>query len=85
MMIPTVHLNGTGKENLLGEIRAAVEALELADKAVRQITVHGRDYYVQSPEAYRTAREEMDARLVALGTVRDELVEMWRAIQSQGR
>jgi len=85
MMIPTVHTNGTGKKDLLEELETAVRAVREARKAVLDITVHGRDYYVQGSNAYAQARTEMDVRLAALNQVRDDLQVMYAEIQKQGR
>lgn len=85
MMIPTIHLNGTSKANLLDEIEAAYVAIEAAISALRQVTVHGRDYYVQGPNAYPQARDEMDKRLASLYTVQQELQSMYEAIHAQGK
>jgi hypothetical protein len=86
MMIPTVHLNGTSQQSLMSELETAHGAIVAAIAALRQVTVHGRDYYVQAaPDAYTQARHEMDARLVALETIQDELMEMHVGIQKQGR
>lgn len=85
MMIPTVHLNGTGKKNLLDELEVAYAKIGEALDALRQVTVHGRDYYVQGPHAYGQARTEMDARLTALETVRKDVLDMHGAILAQGK
>jgi hypothetical protein len=85
MMIPTVHLNGTSKGNLLAELDTAVAALNGAYDALRQVTVHGRDYYVQGDAAYPQARTEMDRRLVKLAEVQAELIEMRAAVNKQGK
>jgi hypothetical protein len=85
MMIPTVHLNGTGKKNLLAELEVAYAAMDSAIDALRQVTVHGRDYYVQGEHAYGQARTEMDVRLAALAKVREEMLEMHVQIQAQGK
>jgi hypothetical protein len=84
-MIPTVHLNGTSRAYLLAELEAAQDALRVAEEALRQVTVHGRDYYVQGPDAYRVARREMDARLDALRGVQRDLEALWSGIEAQGR
>jgi len=83
MMVPTVHSNGTGRRSLLEELTEAHTAVQAAMTALRQVTVHGRDYYVQGPNAYAQAREEMDRRQVALAQVADELYEMYQAIDRQ--
>lgn len=83
MMIPTLHLNGTGKQSLLSELETAHAAVTAAIDALRQVTVHGRDYYVQGEHAYHQARHEMDARLAALSSVVDDLLNMHLAIEQQ--
>jgi hypothetical protein len=55
---PSVHLNGTGKTTLTKEYDAAADALETFREKFGQITCHGRDYYVQGPDAYSKARDE---------------------------
>lgn len=85
MMIPTVHRNGTDKKNLLAELEEAHAAVGAAIEKVRQVTVHGRDYYVQGPHAYGQARTEMDVRLAALDKVKDDLREMHHAVHAQGK
>jgi hypothetical protein len=83
MMIPTVHPNGTGKQALLREVEAAHTAMEAAMAALAQVTVHGRDYYVQGPQAYLQARHEMDNRQAALRSAAAELYEMYQRIEAQ--
>jgi hypothetical protein len=87
IMIPTTHLNGTGSQALMGELEVAYGAIQGAQKALQDVTVHGRDYYVQpgGMDAYRQARREMDARLDKLREVGEELLTMHRGIQAQGR
>jgi hypothetical protein len=85
MMIPTVHLNGTSKGHLVAELDTALGALAAAIDAITQITVHGRDYYVQGPAAYAQARHEMDLRLAALGVVQDDLLAMHASVLKQGK
>jgi len=84
MMTPTIHLNGTGKRALLDELQTAHAALAAAIDVVRQVTVHGRDYYPQGPAAYTQARHEMDGRLAALAGVQADLQAMYEALSAQG-
>ena len=84
MMIPTVHLNGTGKQNLLKELEVAYAAVSTTIDVLRQVTVHGRDFYPQGDHAYPQARIEMDARLSALSAIQDDLLTMHLAIDEQG-
>lgn len=83
-MIPTVHMNGTGKQALMDETRDAYKAIMDAKEKLLQMTVHGRDYYVQSPDAYSVARAEHHARVQKLSDLEDELIDYYRAIEKQG-
>ena len=73
MMVPTIHLNGTGSKALLEQLRDASDALDAALKAMGEAYPHGRDYYPQGQEAIYRATAEADKRLVAVRTVKDEL------------
>lgn len=84
-MIPTVHLNGTGKQHLVQELLDAHKAVGAAILALHQVTVHGRDFYPQGPNAYGQARHEMDARLLTLHALQDELRQMFEGVEGQGR
>ena len=83
MMIPTIHLNGTSRDTLLSELESAHAAVSAAIDALRQVTVHGRDYYVQGDGAYIKARREMDARLTALKDIANDVLTMHINIRSQ--
>jgi hypothetical protein len=53
--IPTVHLNGTSRDELISQLRGAMEAVHAAEKALAQAGPHARDYYVVGPHAIQTA------------------------------
>ncbi|MGH7178290.1 MAG: hypothetical protein ACREJC_12995, partial [Tepidisphaeraceae bacterium] len=74
----------TGQANLLAELEAAYRAVKAAVDALRQVTVNGRDYYVQGPDAYRQARHEMDERVAMLESVRGDVLALHQAVDSQG-
>lgn len=87
-MVPTVHLNGTGKEALIKEVAEARFALGEALGRLCSMTVHGRDYYVQdgpgkSP-AITKAWNEHEARISKIQSVIDELGEYEGKIWEQG-
>jgi FAD/FMN-containing dehydrogenase len=74
--LPTVHLNGTGRETLHNDYSRAQDTVEAAIQAVAEIEFNARDYYVQTdPDAYNKARakrtemldklREVDAYLLA--------------------
>lgn len=89
MMVPTVHLNGTGQETLLREVAEARFALGEALSRLCAMTVHGRDYYVQDMEgqhgsSFIRAWKEHEARLSAIQSVLDDLEIYEEKIHDQG-
>lgn len=83
MMIPTVHLNGTSREELMQQIRDAYDALFSALEKLRAMTPHGRDYYVQGPESGQKARDEHEVRIKMVLYVVNELLIMAAEIDKQ--
>ena len=86
LAVPTVHLNGTGGQALADEYRHAYEKLIEAVDALRAVTVHGRDYYVNDPkgdDTYANARAQQDERLSAVGQVAREVGAIAAAVQEQ--
>ena len=82
MIAPRVHLNGTSRGSLLASIIEASQTISLAIDALRNTAPHGRDYYVISDNAYTQARTEYEARLTRLHETNNELIAMYRAINS---
>jgi hypothetical protein len=85
LTVPTVHLNGTGREGLRRQYQAAYLALAPAIEALRQATPHGRDYYPQdggqiNGPAYQAARAEHVERLHRLEAVQEELLRLYRTV-----
>lgn len=76
IMLPSVHMNGTSRQDLLNQNRAALEALDAAILAMHAATPNARDYYVQGPSAFRTAQAEHRARLTAVKQVREEYLTL---------
>jgi hypothetical protein len=60
MILPTIHLNGTGKNALERDYRNARVKLREAIRAFESIDFNGRDYYPQGEEAFTLARRERD-------------------------
>jgi hypothetical protein len=73
LAMPSVHLNGTGKQSLLLAYRAAITAVNLAIDTVQDTAPHGRDYYVQKDNPIAAAIIEHAERLAKLHRVRQEL------------
>lgn len=80
MILPSIHLNGSGKDSLRRQYMDAYEKVFDAVRAVRGLDVHDRDYYVQSPEAGPQARAEKQDRVRRLEGVLDELETIIRHI-----
>lgn len=84
MMVPTVHLNGTSKCELMRQVMGARIALHTAIDALQQACPNGRDYYVQGPDATSKAMTEHRSRLQRLQSVYDELGNLGEAVVDQG-
>jgi hypothetical protein len=84
-MIPTVHFNGTLKEELISLHLNAANAVRAAIRAVSQASPNGRDFYVQGDGALHKAEAENRGRLDQLHHVERELMEIAEAILAQGR
>lgn len=80
MMVPTVHLNGTSKDDLLEQVASAGDAVGRAIDALVLAQPNARDYYPQGSDAFSMATREHLARLAALETVKRELYELLERI-----
>jgi hypothetical protein len=83
--VPTIHLNGTSKEELLDQVVAAVRGCRKAMEAIRTAWPNGRDYYIQGPDAFGQAVEEWKSRVERIDSVMKELTEIGRAIADHGK
>jgi hypothetical protein len=66
MILPSVHLNGTGRTMLLDGYKEAYEKLQEFKDSFHTIEFNARDYYVQSPTAFSEARTQRDSQLNAV-------------------
>ena len=73
LILPSVHLNGTGRKMLTEGYHNAYVALQAAIRAFNEIEFNARDYYVQPPGAWPQARTERDCASTHLHRVRDYL------------
>lgn len=85
VMAPTVHLNGTSGEALRREVTAVIDPLRQAVEAIKEMTIHGRDYYIQNDSAnnLQIAEEQARERFRKLNEVLDELIVYRYKIKSQ--
>jgi len=69
LLPPTVHLNGTSKDELLNQLEAVVSALDAALAAINAAAPNGRDFYPQGPEALTNAQAAFEERILAVRRV----------------
>jgi len=74
--LPTIHLNGTGADNLQQEYRAVRKAIAAAADALAAATCNARDFYPQEPGAWERARAERAEAFRLLQQVSD-YAEQW--------
>ena len=78
--IPTIHMNGTSRNDLMEAMSNAAYAIEKAEEAMGKVCPNGRDYYPQGPDAIQEALRQHHNRLHHLHAVRTELMEILEAI-----
>lgn len=67
--LPTIHLNGTGRDSLREENQRALDSIRLAMAHFQGITCHGRDYYPQGDAMLYKAQRERSAHFQKLEEV----------------
>ncbi len=83
MTIPTIHLNGTSKDDLLEQWMGYASALRAAREALTKAQPNGRDYYVQSSDALREALNEHSDRARKIDSLIEEAEAMMEKIADQ--
>ena len=73
LSLPSIHMNGTSRGDLLEGYRAAFLAVRDASEAIAKAAPHLRDYYPQGDNAGRLAIEQHRARLQKLAEIESEL------------
>jgi hypothetical protein len=81
--LPTIHLNGSGRENLTAGYAAMHRAIEVAIDAMVANSPHGRDYYVK-PGSYELAATVYQSRLSALREVSAAIMADWLELTDRG-
>lgn len=79
--IPTIHLNGTSREDLTEALREAVHAIHKAGRKLAATCPNGRDYYPQGAAAITVALAEHEDRMRKLREVASELEHIAEYIQ----
>jgi hypothetical protein len=75
-MIPSVHLNGDTRAELLRINRAAYDAAEKLIDALVEAGPNGRNFYVQGPDATNKAIAQHRSRLLRAEGIKAELEEI---------
>jgi len=85
MMFPTIHLNGTSGDDLLGQTVDAMLALSDTIKALQAAGPNSRDYYVQPGQQQRfaQAQHQHEDRLAKLEAIQADLVALYESIHAQ--
>lgn len=83
MMLPTVHLNGTSKAELMRQFGGAIDAIRTAQDAIGDASPNARDYYVQGENAFSRACAEHRARASRLADIRREYESILDAIDAR--
>lgn len=82
-MAPTIHLNGTSREDLTSAYMNAVAVLRSAVAALEITYPNGRDYYVQGASAISVAMQEHQSRVKRVHDVLQEVCAIVEAIDQQ--
>jgi len=88
LMVPTVHLNGTGRDELLAQITNAISAISDALDAMAKASPHPRDFYVQPADdmgntAWDIALAQHRLRTQKVTEVMNDLGEVYAAVFDQ--
>lgn len=76
VQLPRVHLNGTSRQELHRQNRAAMDAAADLVKALSEAVPNGRDYYVIGPDAMAKASAQHRSRIIRAEAIRAELAEI---------
>lgn len=74
LITPTVHLNGSSKEELVQLRLAAVDACRVLYEAMQKASPNDRDYYPQGEGVGKQAREAWAERMLMIEQLSDELL-----------
>ncbi len=76
MIKPTIHRNGTSREELLDQLTDAAQAGRQFVVALEDASPNGRDYYPQGDGAILTASTEWASRVDKVQAVISEMMEL---------
>jgi hypothetical protein len=73
MILPTIHMNGTSKNDLLEGWLKMSHALNAAITAMVEEGPNGRDYYTQGDGVFYKAQDEQRERIKKIAAVKEEI------------
>lgn len=76
MRLPTIHINGTHRNNLLEGLSKVSSTLGDALYAMRRASPNARDYYPQGQEAFAEAASGHASRIERISSVAAEIEAM---------
>lgn len=82
-IVPTVHINGTSKTQLVADLEAAHKALKAARAALGNAMPLACDYWPQGKDAHGAAVAQMGARIERLLAIEREIATILRAVCEQ--
>ena len=83
LCVPTVHLNGTSKDELLGQLRRAIITATALKEFLAEAMPHDRDYYVQGEGLGIRARMQQKVRILKVETIIDDLTAIFQSVEKQ--
>jgi len=85
LVVPLVHLNGTGKDELVEQITHAVHGAQAFLDALAKMSPHGRDYYPLGDDALPKAVDQHRSRMARVESIVDELGDLYLKVDDQER
>jgi hypothetical protein len=83
MITPTVHLNGTSREELLDQFRECYRSINDTLDIICKAAPHGRDYYPKGDMALPQAQKDHERRIKVLTEMRQEFLELYTEVEDQ--
>jgi hypothetical protein len=83
LVTPTININGSDARDLMDALDNAMLALHDASKSLSKCSPHGRDYYLQGPDAIGHAIRQHVSRMQRLADISTELMTISLCIADQ--
>jgi hypothetical protein len=83
LCVPTVHLNGTSKDDLLMQLRQAIITATALKEFLQEGMPHDRDFFLQGEGMGMRARMHQKVRVLKVETIIDELTAIYHAVAKQ--